>query len=353
MEKNIIIWLLVFLIIYILLISQVERIKTYVTFSWIWTKVENFVWHIDSKFKFEEINIKDKNNNNINWLYIDNKADKTVYYFHGNWLPIDYYFHEINYIAELWYNVMAYDYPWYGKSLGFPNKNEIDNFSEIFYEYIKKEKDLESEDLIVWWRSVWAAVATDFASKNNIDKLILVSPWTSRYEMSRKKFWFSLQNILLKMDSYVSKELVKKLQIPVLIIHWNNDEIIPFDQWRIIFNNYWINTWEEINKNFIEINNFWHNGVIDTYWHVIKYKIEGFLNSWKLNYKYNYIFLNNKKINKIKEKNIKFLEIKKRKIFIDNLDLKSDNSITKFVNNKISFDGSNTTYFKDLNTDIV
>ena len=78
---------------------------------------------------------------------------------------------------------------------------------------MEKEKNIESKDLIVWWYSVWTAVATDFASKNDFERLVLVSPLSSRYDMSRKLFWFALQKILFLPDSYVTKDLVKKKQL--------------------------------------------------------------------------------------------------------------------------------------------
>jgi|TARA_Y100001960_G_C14501621_1_gene741910 pimeloyl-ACP methyl ester carboxylesterase len=83
---------------------------------------------------------------------------------------------------------MAYDYPGYGKSTGFPYKENVDEFSKLFYEHIQSEKGINEENLILWGYSVGTAVVSDFASKNNFEKLILVSPLASRYDMSEKLF---------------------------------------------------------------------------------------------------------------------------------------------------------------------
>ena len=144
-------------------------------------------------------------NNNINGLYkaSDFPNAKTVYYFHGNGWPLSYFYSEIEYIHKLGYNVMAYDYPWYGKSTGFPYKENVDEFSDTCYQYIKQKKNISDTEVILWWYSVGTAVVTDFASKNSFDKLVLVSPFASRYDMSMTLFGFPIQKYLDSNDSFV------------------------------------------------------------------------------------------------------------------------------------------------------
>jgi len=305
------------IIIYLLLIIWAKKLQMISTFPWVGVNVQDLVWYVDSSLEFEEINFIDSDWYNINWLYVWTWKGKTVYYFHWNWWPLNYFYSEIKYINELWYNVISYDYPWYWKSEWYPYKNNVDRFSKEFYEYIKKEKGISDEDLIVWWYSIWTAVATDFASKNTFDKLILVSPLSSRYDMSNYIFWFPLQKYLFVSDSYKTKKLVQNFNNSVLIIHWNNDKIVPFWQWKKVFDNY---SWE---KNFIEIDNFWHNYIIDTYWESLKNIFKKHLKWEKLWFIDNYFFI------WAKEKHD--LEFENR------IDLFDDYSIQKFVSAKVPF----------------
>ena len=269
--KTILIFLMI-IISYILLVFYAKKIEMTSTFPGIAINVQDLVWHVETDLKIEEINLYKKNWEVLNWMYVWTWTGKTVYYFHGNWGPNHYFYSEIKYIHDLGYNVMMYDYPGYWKSEWLPYKENNDDSSQVFYDYLKKEKNIESNDLIVWWYSVWTALATDFASKNDFERLVLVSPLSSRYDMSRKLFWFALQKILFLPDSYVTKDLVKKFNKPVLIIHGNNDFIVPFEQWKKVFENY---AWE---KSFIEIDNYWHNGIIDNYWDAFKYIFKKYLN---------------------------------------------------------------------------
>ena len=358
MNKKIKIILLIIILLYVFLAFQARYIQTLSTFPAIWSKLEYKYDETLLKWdnKYEEINVDDWKWNNINWLYIWTWTWKTVYYFHWNWWPLNYFYSDIKYINELWYNVFAFDYPWYWKSTWFPYKENVDNFSQKFYDFVKKEKNIKDEELIIWWYSIWTAVAVDFASKNKFDKLVLISPFSSRYDMSEAVFWFRLNKYLFLDESYNTKSLVKWFDRPFLLIHWNKDKIVPFEQWKKVFKNYAWGWLDKIpNKYFIEIDNFWHNWIIDTFWEALKYKIWNFLKNWEIKFNDEYILLDKNWIKEdeekkdiIREKIKKKIERKRKMYLFLNKNklkelekenkirewLKKDDSLTKFVNNK-------------------
>ena len=184
---------------------------------------------------FIEINIPDKNGNNINGLVLDNKNPKTILYFHGNGEPISYYTGEMRFLGSLGYNVAGYDYPGYGKSGGYPMEQTVYDFSEAFYAYLQKTRHLKNEDTIVVGYSVGTAAATDFASKNAFDKLILFAPLTSRYDMSRAMFGFSIQKLVFMPNSFNSEAKVTHIANPLLVVQGNADTVIPFTQGKTVF----------------------------------------------------------------------------------------------------------------------
>ena len=327
--KYMIVWFFFFLIAFWLFCySQVKRIETLATFPAVALNVQDLVGHVSTDLEFEDINITDSKGNNVNGLYLknDNKDAETVYYFHGNGGPLSYFYSEIKYIHSLGYNVMAYDYPGYGKSTGFPHKENVDEFSKLFYEYVQSNKNLNEKNLILWGYSIWTAVVTDFASKNDFQKLILVSPLASRYDMSEKLFWIPLQSYLGKWNSYVTKDLVKDFTQPVLIIHGNTDKIVPYKQGEIVFDNYGNNT--QALKSFIEIDNFGHNGIIDIYGNALEMKIREFLRNNTLKFQKN--ILNTENIKSWENDTYLY-----HKVYTSDLD--TDESLTKFVNDKVSF----------------
>lgn len=306
----------ILLVLYIIIIFAWNILQTKITFPAVWTKIADCSIPLD----VEKINIKDSNWNNINWLYSWgwNWSWKTVYYFHGNWWPLNCYYDEINYINSLGYNVIAYDYPWYWESEWIPKEKTINDFSEVFYKHMQEKKSIKSSDLILRWHSIWSAVAVNFAEDNLYSKLVLFSPFESRYDMTENILWFIFQKYLFIPNSFETVEKVKDFEIPVLIIHWNEDIVIPFSQWIKIYENYfWI-------KNFIELDKVWHNNIIFTEWKYLKWYLNRFLKNWEIDPEKSYFYLNEEL------KKVPFLE---DKVF----DLKTDSSLQKFVTSNLSF----------------
>lgn len=215
---------------------------------------------------------------------------------------------------------MVYDYPWYGKSDWFPSINTISNFSQTFYEYMKEYKKIKDDDLIIWWYSIWTVAWVDFASKNYFDKIILFSSLSSRYDMSSYYFWFPIQRLFFIRDSFISKKIIKDIPNDTLIIHWNIDSIVPFNQWEKVFKNSISNK-----KYFIELDDIWHNNIIETYGSSLENIIKQFISGEKNKYiSWNYLKIDN--WNKV---------ILEEEVLVD---LYTDNSIQKFVTSDLSFD---------------
>ncbi|MDF1682341.1 MAG: hypothetical protein P1U46_00815 [Patescibacteria group bacterium] len=113
-KKNRILLFIFFLfILYIILFSSARKAEVLSTFPAL--KLEN---NNTSSIKtlpenFQEINVKDKNGDNINGIYLPAKEQtkKTVYFFHGNSGDLSYFYNWITYINNLGYNVISYDYP--------------------------------------------------------------------------------------------------------------------------------------------------------------------------------------------------------------------------------------------------
>ena len=103
-------------------------------------------------------------------------------------------------------------------------------FAATFYDYVTQKKDIADEDVIIWGYSVGTAVAIDFAKDRDFDKLVLFSPFASRYDMARKAFGFAPQKLVLHGNSYNSAENIKNIDEATLIIHGNTDIVVPFEQ---------------------------------------------------------------------------------------------------------------------------
>jgi len=269
------------------------------------------------QIEFEDINVTLENGDVINGLYIDNNAEKTVYYFHGNGGDLTFFYPTIQYIWDLGYNVMAYDYPGYGRSDGFPYTSNILNASEEFFDYISQEKGIQLEDTIVWGYSIGTGVWVEWAKEKEIDKVILFAAYSSRYDLSRQHYKYAIQKFFRMPNTFDSQKNIKDITVPVLLVHWNEDELVVFDQGKKVF--------ESADKDksfFIEVDKGSHYNTLET--GAIKQELLNFFRSGKTSERYIVI-------NKEKE------EAWKKLYSILSLDLESDSSMTKYVNPDIPY----------------
>jgi LAS superfamily LD-carboxypeptidase LdcB/pimeloyl-ACP methyl ester carboxylesterase len=308
---------------YLITIIFAERIETSLIFPWL--KAEKIGGK--APFDFEEINISLGKEKNINWIFIDKKSEKTIFYFHGNGGDFSYYYDDINLLQSLGYNVMAFDYPWFWKSSGSPDRKTMKQYQEIFFNFIKKEKKIDEKNIILLGYSIGTGIALDFAQNHIVEKIILLAPFSSLFDMSQKQYEHILQKYLFLPERFNSKEIVKTLNIPILILHGNKDANIPIEQGKLVFRNAFFE------KNyFLEIDGVGHSNILKKYKATVKWFLKIFLEKWKLESHYYFIDKNTQIPQEKKEEPQKDpLEILKK------LDYKTDTSFTKYVWVWISF----------------
>ena len=81
-------------------------------------------------------------------------------------------------------------------------------------------------DIILYGESLGTGVATELASNNKFAGVILESPFTSIADAAKIYYPYLPINILLK-DRYDSKNKIKKINSPILIMHGKKDNIVP------------------------------------------------------------------------------------------------------------------------------
>jgi uncharacterized protein len=102
------------------------------------------------------------------------------------------------------------------------------------YDYLRNRLGIPPDHIVLFGRSLGAAVATEIAVQRQADKLILESAFTSTKAMARTMPLFALLSPFLPAH-YNNLEKIKDIAIPKLIIHGNRDEIIPFTMGEQLF----------------------------------------------------------------------------------------------------------------------
>lgn len=185
---------------------------------------------------YEDIFFKTKDNILLNgWFIICPKSRATLLFCHGNGGNISHRLEFIKMFHDLGLNVFIFDYRGYGQSQGKPNEKGTYLDAQAAYDYLLSRNEVNQNKIIIYGESLGSAIAIDLVRQNIKAKaLITFGGFTSIEDMARKLYpylplWFTVST---KYDS-VSK--IKDITIPKLIIHSSDDEIVPFEQGRRLF----------------------------------------------------------------------------------------------------------------------
>jgi uncharacterized protein len=165
------------------------------------------------------------------WHFNNYPGRKTVLFCHGNYGNISYTDFVIDICHRQKLNLVVFDYSGYGRSQGQPNQHVACHDGEAMYKYLRSQMD--SDDLIVWGMSMGGAVATYIASRNPCYCLILMSTFSSLDDIIMDGNWgvvpsYAARVMKLLTDMMPSKNRIRSVNCPIIIMHSDEDELIPY-----------------------------------------------------------------------------------------------------------------------------
>ncbi|MDY0093657.1 MAG: alpha/beta hydrolase [Candidatus Vecturithrix sp.] len=181
---------------------------------------------------------------------------RTLLFFHGNAGNITHRQTNIAYLIQRGLNVFIFDYRGYGKSEGKPSEQGVYADAVAAYEYLAARKDVQPEHIMFFGRSLGGAVAIELATRKPCEKLIVESTFTSIQDMAREIVGPIPVHFLLR-SRFDSLSKIGTIHTPLLIIHGNQDTIIPFEHGKRLF------AAANVPKFFYEIQGADHNNTYE------------------------------------------------------------------------------------------
>lgn len=169
------------------------------------------------------------------WFVPGHRAQTTLLWFHGNAGNISNRLENIKLIHnKVGTNIFIFDYRGYGRSGGRVSEEGTYMDGEAAIEYLRTRRDIGPQKLILFGRSLGAAVAAEMATREEGLTLILESPFESIREMARVAFPLLPIGSILR-TRYDVVEKIKKVKAPILVLHGDRDDVVPFTQGKKVF----------------------------------------------------------------------------------------------------------------------
>jgi hypothetical protein len=127
------------------------------------------------------------------------------------------------------YNLLLLDYRGYGRSEGAPTERGIYLDGDAALAALRDRPDVDPDRIVLWGRSIGAAVAVRLAAAQPVRGLVLESPFTSVRDLLREGgYWLLLGLARFGTYRFDSAAEMPRVTAPVLVIHGTRDEIVPF-----------------------------------------------------------------------------------------------------------------------------
>jgi len=152
-----------------------------------------------------------------------------VFYLHGNTRHLQYHAQCHNHFTSRGYDVLMMDYRTFGKSHydGSMSQSIIHDDVQWIFESAQQKFGLNSNEIVVYGRSLGTGIATFLAKNNAVKALILEAPYYNIADVPRTYIPFLPFDKMLKY-SFDTDQWLPAVSCPTYIFHGTNDYTVPY-----------------------------------------------------------------------------------------------------------------------------
>ncbi len=182
----------------------------------------------------KEVTLETRDGQNLySWYAQAMTRRPTILFFHGNAGSVPLRHLRMQGWMSKGYGVLMLGYPGYGGSEGEPSENGFAEAAQLAYDFLRDE-GLSAEQVVIYGQSIGTGVAVTLASENPAKALILEAPMMSAKAVAQQHYPYLPVSLMLK-DPFLSMDRIDKIGMPLLIIHGDQDQIIPVAHGRALY----------------------------------------------------------------------------------------------------------------------
>jgi fermentation-respiration switch protein FrsA (DUF1100 family) len=183
---------------------------------------------------YQDVSIETTDGVTLHGWFIVGRSSQVLLFFHGNAGNISHRLDSIRQFQDLGLSVLIIDYRGYGQSEGRTTERGIYRDADAAWRYLIEDRGIVASDILIFGRSLGASVAAQLAAQHQPLALIVESSFTSVPDIAQDLYpWLPAR--WLSRLSHATRDYVRDVQCPILVVHSRDDEIIPFHHGEAIF----------------------------------------------------------------------------------------------------------------------
>ncbi len=160
----------------------------------------------------------------IVWHVPPREGQPIFLYFHGNGGSLRWRVERFRTLITDGSGLVALSYRGYGGSSGRPTETGLVEDAAAAYAFAIAR--YPAEHIVLWGESLGSALALAVAAEKPVGHLVLEAPFTSAADVGAQHYWFVPVRLFMK-DQFRSDLRASKVTAPVLVVHGENDTIVP------------------------------------------------------------------------------------------------------------------------------
>ena len=160
----------------------------------------------------------------IVWHVPPRQGRPVFLYFHGNGGSLRWRAERFRALITDGSGLVALSYRGYGGSSGRPTETGLVEDAAAAYAFAIAR--YPAEHIVLWGESLGSALALAVAAEKPVGHLVLEAPFTSAADVGAQHYWFVPVRLFMK-DQFRSDLRASKVTAPVLVLHGENDTIVP------------------------------------------------------------------------------------------------------------------------------
>jgi fermentation-respiration switch protein FrsA (DUF1100 family) len=169
----------------------------------------------------------------VAWFFLAKNGLPLILYFHGNGGALVDRVPRFRMFTARGYGLLAVSYRGYGGSTGSPTQRGLMQDGDAAYREARA-RGYGGNRIVLMGASLGTGVATALAVSHEAAALVLEAPYLSALDVASTHYpFFPVRRLML--DQFRSDLAIRDVHIPVLMVHGEEDDVIPISSAKRLF----------------------------------------------------------------------------------------------------------------------